>query len=113
MGNEQRRHVRRSLVAQVRAKDTDGVGTLLFETADFSPGGTFLRSDLLLEEGEPLILEFEIPGTSRALSAQARVVWVRRFPKAGEEAGMGVEFLSMSEGDRAALTRYLDGGGLS
>lgn len=108
MGLEQRRFTRRTLQAEFRAHDSDGIGQLLFESGDLSAGGTFLRSDLLLEEGEALRLEFEVPGAARPLSAQARVAWVRRFPKEGEEPGMGVEFVSMSDEDRAVLTAFLE-----
>lgn len=108
MGLEQRRFTRRTLQAEFRAHDSDGVGQLLFESGDLSAGGTFLRSDLLLEEGEALRLEFEVPGAPKPLTAQARVAWVRRFPKDDEEPGMGVEFVSMSEEDRASLTRFLE-----
>jgi uncharacterized protein (TIGR02266 family) len=107
MPREQRRFSRRTATVQFHARDAEGVGTLVFESADLSAGGTFLRSDLLLEEGEPLSLEFTIPGRGAKLTSQGRVVWVRRFPKDGEEAGMGVEFLAMSDDDRIALHDYL------
>jgi len=112
MSNEQRRFARRSLNAEIRATDSDGVGELLFESGDLSTGGTFLRSDLLLEEGEALTLQFQVPGEARTLKAQARVAWVRRFPKEDENPGMGVEFLSMSDEDRAVLARFLEGTGV-
>lgn len=108
MAQEQRRFARRSLNAEIRATDSDGVGELLFESADLSTGGTFLRSELLLEEGEALSLQFHVPGEPRPLNAQARVAWVRRFPKDGEEPGMGVEFLSMGDEDRAVLAQFLE-----
>ena len=41
------------------------------------------------------------------MRAQARVAWVRRFPKEGESGGMGVEFLAMGEEDRSVLGAYL------
>ncbi len=104
-----RRHRRIPLQVEIRARDTEGTGVLLFESADVSAGGTFLKSDLLLEQGEALSLEFRIPRLERLMRAEARVVWVRRFPADGENAGMGVEFLSMSDLDRAALADHLSG----
>lgn len=110
MSSEQRGSARVSLHADFRAREHHGVGALLFESADLSVGGAFLRADLLLEVGDALALEFRVPAMPRLLKAQARVAWVRRFPKDGEEAGMGVQFLAMSEEDRAALGRYLGAG---
>jgi Tfp pilus assembly protein PilZ len=61
-----------------------------------------LKSDLLLESGESLSVEFQVL-QGRVIRAQARVAWVRRFPSPTESAGMGVEFVEMDESDRAAL----------
>ncbi|MGQ0508680.1 MAG: PilZ domain-containing protein [Myxococcaceae bacterium] len=107
MTQEMRRHTRRSLAVDFKGKDASGVGQLLLEGSDLSPGGTFIRSDLLLEQGEKLALEFQVPGVPRLMRAQARVAWVRRFPKEDEFPGMGVEFTTMSEEDRSVLTQYL------
>lgn len=107
MADGQRRFERKALQVDVRARNTVGAGQLLFEGTDLSPGGSFLRSELLLEEGETLVLEFRVPGVPRLMKAQARVAWVRRFPRPEEDAGMGVEFLAMSEEDRQVLVEYL------
>ncbi|HEY0867011.1 MAG TPA: PilZ domain-containing protein [Fimbriimonas sp.] len=104
---EQRRHLRTALQVEFRARAGRGAGHLLFEGTDLSPGGTFLRSELLLEPGETVTVEFQVPGAVRPLSAEARIAWVRRFPKPDEDAGMGVQFLSMSEEDRALLSSFL------
>lgn len=106
MSAEQRRFERKSLNVQIHARDSQGVGQLVFETADLSKGGTFLKSDLLLEPGEALSLEFAVL-QGRVIRAQARVAWVRRFPQPREAAGMGVEFVSMPETDREALETFL------
>lgn len=107
MGDEQRKFPRKTLQVDFRARNTTGAGQLLFEGTDLSTGGSFLRSELLLEEGDTLLAEFRVPGVPRPLKAQARVAWVRRFPKGDEMAGMGVEFLAMSDEDRAVLDEYL------
>ena len=107
MTAEQRRHERRLLAVKFKARDASGVGELVFTSADLSAGGSFLRSDLLLEQGDALSLEFSLPGARLAIHAQARVAWVRRFPAEGEPAGMGVEFTAMQDADRAALAKHL------
>lgn len=104
---EHRRFPRTPLTVEFRGRDTQGHGQLIFEGADLSKGGTFLKSQLLLEQGEVLTLEFQIEGLTRTLRAQARVVWVRRFPKGNENPGMGVAFLAMTEEDRDVLGDYL------
>jgi uncharacterized protein (TIGR02266 family) len=106
-GPEQRRHTRRTLNVDFRGKDAGGEGELTLVGADLSTGGTFLRSDVLLEPGETLALEFHAPGASTSLKAQARVAWVRRFPDGATAAGMGIEFLAMPDADRRLLAEAL------
>jgi uncharacterized protein (TIGR02266 family) len=106
-GAEQRRHARQAVSVEFRGKDAGGEGELTLVGADLSPGGTFLRCDVLLEPGETLALEFHLPGAAASLSAQARVAWVRRFPDADAPPGMGIEFLAMPDADRRRLEAAL------
>lgn len=103
---DHRREARTALQARFSARDATGAGTLTFTSEDLSSGGVFLRSDLLLEQGEPLALQFELPPVGE-VKVQARVAWVRRFPQAGEAPGMGVEFLALGEEQKQALLRFL------
>ena len=48
-----------------------------FSSGDISGGGAFLRSDLLFEVGEMLVMEFDLPG-GRHIRTQGRVVRVAR-----------------------------------
>jgi uncharacterized protein (TIGR02266 family) len=102
-----RREERAAVQARFSARDTSGAGTLTFTSEDLSTGGAFLKSDLLLEQGEALSLFFELPEGKTSIQAQARVAWVRRFPEPGQIAGMGVEFVGMRDEERAALARWL------
>lgn len=106
--NHHRKEERAAVQARFSARDATGAGTLSFTSHDVSSGGVFLRSDLLLEQGEPLALEFEVPGAG-ALKVRAKVAWVRRFPEAGQVPGMGVEFLSLGAADQQAIARWLKG----
>ncbi len=106
MGIERRKQERTEVKVRFSARDESGAGTLSFTSGDVSTGGAFLNSELLLEQGEALSLDFELPGNT-AVHAQARVAWVRRFPETGQQAGMGVEFVSLSDDERAALSRWL------
>ena len=109
MGTDQRREERAPIQARFSARDSSGAGTLTFTSADVSTGGAFLKSDLLLEQGESLSLHFEVPGAGPVLT-QARVAWVRRFPEAGQLPGMGVEFVTLRNSEREAITRWLGKG---
>ena len=104
-----RRHARRTLSVEFRAGGLDGLGSLELSGADLSAGGAFLVSDLLLEPGETLSLEFEIAGRG-PVQAQARVAWVRRFPGPEEPAGMGIEFVRLGKDERAALDAWVRSG---
>jgi len=102
---DKRRHARRTLSVEFRAGGMDGLGALELSGADLSAGGAFLVSDLLLEPGEMLSLEFEIAGRG-PVQAQARVAWVRRFPGPEQPSGMGIEFVRLGRDERAALDAW-------
>lgn len=106
-GPEHRRFFRKTIAVEFRGTDSQGVGELVFEAVDLSAGGTFLKADLLLELGEHLALEFKVPGVPRVMRADGRVAWVRRFPEKDQPGGMGVEFVRLTDDDRAVLSRYL------
>ena len=105
MGPSQRQHIRRSLTVDVRAQDADAA-ELVFESVDVSVGGAFLRSDLLLELGDQLEMSIPLKGEA-PVRALGRVVWVTRDPRIKGNAGMGIEFVDMTEDDRARLARFL------
>jgi Tfp pilus assembly protein PilZ len=106
MGQEQRSEKRAEVEAIFAARDESGAGTLVFASADVSAGGAFLKSELLLEVGETLALEFQVPGGT-VVKTPARVAWVRRFPEGSQAAGMGVQFTSLGEHERAVLQHWL------
>lgn len=84
-------------------------GTISFDTRDLSAGGAFLRSDLLLEVGEELEIEFQIPGTTVApLRARAKVV---RVDQAAAMPGMGISFDGLSDPERESVRAFLAGAG--
>jgi uncharacterized protein (TIGR02266 family) len=110
MGVDHRRYSRKALAVDFAGRDGSGTGLLIFTSADVSAGGAFLKSELLLEQGETLSLEFHLEGRREPIRARANVVWVRRFPEPNQPAGMGVEFVSINDEDRAALSALVDGG---
>ena len=99
-----RRYVRSAIELPVTVADANNSvhGHIQFDTQDLSVGGAFVRSDLLFEVGEELGLTFGLPD-GKQVKARGRVVRVAR--ETGDEgvAGMGIEFVDLSEGDRDAI----------
>lgn len=106
MKKEFRRYLRKPVEVKFKADDGSGVGALYFDSGDLSIGGAFLKSDLLMEDGEELSLEFIVPGRGQ-VRTQARVEWTRRFPEEDAPAGMGVQFLDLDEESKEALAVFL------
>jgi c-di-GMP-binding flagellar brake protein YcgR len=108
---ESRRFTRRPLEVEIQVGDTSMGAELRFDSHDFSAGGVFLRSDLLLEVGEVLWISFILPAASIAIRTRGRVVRVHKdasADRADQVAGMGIEFLDLGEIERAALSEYLE-----
>jgi Tfp pilus assembly protein PilZ len=79
-----------------------------FDSADVSGGGAFLRSDMLFEVGELLLLQFALPD-GRAIRVRGRVVRATREVDEEKErySGMGVEFVGLGAEDRDAIDAQL------
>lgn len=105
----QRRYVRRPISASFRVRDASdpSQGEILFDSIDLSQGGAFLHSELLLEIGDELEVTFGLPGEIRPVRARARVVWATRGGGDGEKAGMGLEFIDLTEEAAQAIDRFV------
>jgi Tfp pilus assembly protein PilZ len=90
----------------VRAQGNKIQAGVRLDTTDLSEGGLFLRSDLLFEVGEDLVLEIPI-GDGKVTLAHGRVAWVTRGSGKKAAAGMGIEFARLSALDRRALADAL------
>lgn len=107
----QRLHERRVIdvpvsVAHAGDADAHGFGTIRFDTLDLSVGGAFLRSDLLLDLGEELAIEFQLPNGPH-VTARARVVHVAHDPGEKGVAGMGIAFVEIADHHREAVRAFL------
>lgn len=104
IGRESRKQPRIVLELPVVVSDPAGrlAGTIRFDGADVSTGGAFLRTDLLLEVGELLMLQFQLPQGGATIRTAGRVTRVSRG-RAKEVAGMGVEFVELRPQDREAI----------
>lgn len=106
-----RRHARHHLEAEIEVGDGHLGGELVFDSHNVSRGGLFLKSDLLLEVGDTVWVSFALPNTSVAIRTRGRVVWVNRNPDENnptDRAGMGIQFLDLTEVEETALTAYLE-----
>lgn len=106
-----RRHPRSAIELPVTVTDaaTNRVdGAIMFDTQDLSVGGAFIRSDLLFEIGEELDLAFTLP--SGAIRARGRVVRVQRDSGDDASAGMGIQFVGLSDADRDAILQLVTRG---
>jgi hypothetical protein len=113
-----RKHTRSTLVLPVIVSDAASkarVG-IRFDSADVSGGGAFLRSDMLFEVGEILILQFSLPD-GRPIRTRGRVVRASREVRqslgpqsdngSDRPSGMGIEFVEIAPEDRAAIEAQL------
>jgi hypothetical protein len=116
MRRDTRRHTRSSLALPVLVSDAASRARtgIRFDSADVSGGGAFLRSDMLFEVGEMLVLQFSLPG-GRDIRALGRVVRATNEVRDagslvdGRErlSGMGIEFVDLPDEDRAAIDAQL------
>jgi hypothetical protein len=109
MGSEQRRAPRRRLQVEVKLIDTRGEGEIFFDTHDLSEGGAFLKSDLLLEDGDPIALE--VPLGDRRFIVAAKVVRTTKEVLAHSGAGMGIAFVDPPKEFLNALQQLLAAAG--
>jgi hypothetical protein len=81
-------------------------GGIRFDHTDVSTGGAFLRSDLLFEVGDSLMLQFQLPQGGPSIRTRGRITRVARG-QSREVPGMGVEFVDLRPEDRAAIEERL------
>jgi Tfp pilus assembly protein PilZ len=108
---EKRLSDRKHIKVQITVHDGEGFGDLYFETYDVSTGGIFITSDLLLDVGEKLHLEFQLPDSSNkpviAEGTVVRVIRVPRLPTKDFKPGMGIKFTKITPEDQKRLEDFL------
>lgn len=103
---EHRVHPRQKVALPLLVRDSTSQisATIEFDTHDISLGGAFIRSDILFEIGETLELRFQLAG--KVLTLRGKVARVVREPDEGT-AGMGIQFIDVSEQDHKRLSDAL------
>lgn len=107
-----RQHQRRAVRVEFRIRDADDAfgGEIVFDTVDISEGGAFLRADYLLEDGERLEVSFTLPQSTAAIVVRAKVAWVTKRATLKGDAGMGLQFVDLSDAERDAILSFVRGG---
>jgi len=96
-----RRYPRREFSRDVFVMDDDGFGFFL-EAENVSRGGVFLRSSILLEEGQPYHVRLELED-GRAINAVAQICRTHASPHTRHSSGMALRFVEMDELSREVL----------
>lgn len=113
-GMERRESVRAIIELSVRYSIEKKLHTKLNgEMKDVSPKGMRLVISEKLREGTLLFLEFDIPETRKAISADGKVIWASGDFDERDKAGKrifqaGIQFVNIKPGDDAMLTAYIN-----
>lgn len=78
-------------------------------TYDVSEGGVFVETDTPLAPGTALNLEFTLPGDTAVIKSSGKVIRaIQAGPTTpGRRAGMGIQFLTVSDADSARIKVYV------
>lgn len=96
-----RRYPRKEFKRDVYVMDDDGYGFFL-EAANLSRGGVFLKTGLLLDEGEPYFLRVELRD-GRAINARGHVCRTHSIAHSRYPSGVAVTFDYLDGGSREVL----------
>ena len=78
------------------------------QSFDISARGIFLRTAQVLPVGKEILVRFRLPGVAHPFKAVGRVIWSSPTDTPqGHPAGMGIQFLDLSEQERAMIERHV------
>ncbi|MGM0556484.1 MAG: PilZ domain-containing protein [Myxococcota bacterium] len=79
-------------------------------TDNISEGGLFVATHELLDIGEHVTLEFELPETEEKLRVDGEVRWHRMAARLDDDIfpGFGVKFLELGDKEQAKLQEFLE-----
>ena len=80
---------------------------------DLSVGGIYLKTDDTFDTDETIHLSFSLPAEDdiKPISCDARVAWTNYLSnrrKPGYPAGVGLQFLNLSETETSTLEKFID-----
>ena len=97
-----------SIMIRVRSEE-DAEAFVANYTHDLSHGGMFLKSLSPKPVGTPVCLQLPSPHPPGFTEVHGKVVYQNTTTVDGLLAGMGIEFVRMSDGARGVLQRFIDG----
>ena len=75
---------------------------------NISEGGAFVEVGIPLERESILELDFTLPHANYMVSTQVIVRWASSFLRMTANAGMGVEFLTVTQGERDLIRSFVE-----
>ena len=75
---------------------------------NISQGGAFIEIGIPLEKESILELDFTLPHADYPVSTQVIVRWASSFMRMSANAGMGVEFLTVTQGKRDLIRSFVE-----
>ena len=107
-GNDHRSAARLDVRITVVLKDRTFDGAMYFFSRNVSSTGIFIESNLFLQEGVIVRLQFLLPGSDFAVDAVGRVIRVesRMEPQEGIVPGLGIEFLEITDEEKAQIETF-------
>jgi uncharacterized protein (TIGR02266 family) len=87
--------------------DYSSVDSFFSEMAtNINEGGMFLETDAPAELDQLVKVAFRLPGLSAPIEVEARVAWLSRG-EGGAAAGIGLQFLELSDEARETINRLV------
>jgi CheY-like chemotaxis protein len=104
VSQRQSRRVEVQIPCTVRIEDEELQSTI----KNISEGGAFIEIGIPLEKESILELDFILPHADSRVSAQIIVRWASSFMRMSAHAGMGVEFLTVTQGERDLIRSFVE-----
>ena len=107
-GDNRRAHSRKPIELKVEYKR---LNTFFADyTRNISKGGTFIKTRNPLDIGTAFIFHLHVPTLEKPLELSGRVKWIiaEGEEKAGEEPGMGIEFVYEDDGSRGRVAQTVE-----
>jgi len=109
-GIERRRFVRIPVKIRMLARyEGEESGQLYFFSKNLSAGGVFLESDILLEKGTKIYIEFVLPTEQKLIIVKSEVVWIKEDTgqQSSGTSGMGIRFINLDDESRKAIIDFI------
>lgn len=104
VAQRQWRRVETRIPCTVRIEDEELQSTI----KNISEGGAFIEVGIPLERDSILELDFTLPHANYTVSTQIIVRWASSFLRMTAHAGMGVEFLTVTQGERDLIRSFVE-----